>query len=327
MGVYISGTGSYVPDRILTNAELETMVDTSDEWIRTRTGIEERHLSTPDQATSDLALPAAQRALASAGIRAEELSVIIVASVTPDQAFPNTACILQRGLGAFNAFCFDLSAACCGLTYAMTVADSLLKGNPQLKHALVLGAEKLSGIVDWSDRNTCVLFGDGASAVVLSKDDTTPDAFLGVRLGSDGRHTEILKLPAGGSRLPASVETLAAKQHCIHMAGREVFNLAVGAMVEACRDVLESSNVSKDEIKYLIPHQANQRIIQAIGQRLDIADERVFVNVNCYGNTSAASIGLCLDDMAREGLLERGDKILLTAFGGGLTWSALLLRW
>ena len=327
MSIRIAGTGSYVPERRLTNFDLERMVETSDEWIRTRTGIEERRIAAPEQATSDLAYEAAKRALEAAGITPQDLSIIAVGTVTPDHVFPSTACILQHKLGAAKAMCFDLEAACTGLLYSMDVVRGLMKLSSKHRYGLVIGAEKLSSIMDWEDRNTCVLFGDGASALVLEQVSEGEDSIVASSLSADGAYTDILQIPAGGSRIPASAETVTAKAHCIHMVGKDVFKLAVNAMVGACREVLEESGVSVSELKWLIPHQANYRIIKAVGQRLDIEEERVYVNVNRFGNTSAATIGICLDEMVRAGQLQRGDLALLTAFGGGLTWGATLLRW
>lgn len=327
MGIKILATGSYVPEKVLTNADLEKIVETSDEWIRTRTGIEERHIAAPEQATSDLCYEAATRALEMAGIEASELGAIIVATITPDHSFPNTACLLQHRLGATNAFCMDLSAACSGLVYSLVNASALMKTIPSLKYTLVLGAEKLSSIVNWEDRNTCVLFGDGAAAVILEKDDNAKDSIVSFDLGADGASKHILFMPAGGSRNPASNDTVEGKQHTINMTGKDVFKLAVNAMVSSSQRVLEESGVTNDDIKYLIPHQANARILSAVASRLDIPEERVYMNVNRFGNTSAASIGLCLDEMVRNNLLETGDKLLLTAFGGGLTWGSIVLEW
>ena len=325
----IAGTGSYVPEKLLTNADLERMVDTSDEWIRTRTGIEVRHVSAPEQATSDLAFIASTRALESAGVAPGELGLIIVATVTPDHIFPNTACILQTRLGADRAFCFDLEAACSGLLYSMTVADALLKANPLLKYALVLGAEKLSGIVNWEDRNTCVLFGDGAGAVVLKAVDGGEGSrgILGSELHSDGACAKLLMLEAGGSRCPVDERCLAEKRNFIHMEGREVFKQAVTSMVESSQRLLERRGVKVEDLRWVVPHQANARIIKAVAQRLGAVREQVYVNVCRYGNTSSASIGLCLDEMNRGGLLKPGDRVLLTSFGAGMTWGSVLIEW
>ena len=328
MGIQILGIGSYVPEKILTNFDLEKMVDTSDEWIKTRTGIEQRRIASAEQATSDLAYNAAKKALKNANIQAKELDAIIVASISVDQVFPSTACILQEKLGAKHAFCFDLEAACSGLLYSLEVANSLLIGNPKYKKILVLGAEKLSSIVDWEDRNTCILFGDGAGALILGKcEDTAENCILASDLGANGKYTDILQIPAGGSRMPASAETVANRQHYLTMAGSDVFKLAVNAMVGSCKKVMKEAGITADDIKWLVPHQANYRILRAVASRLKIPEDEVYMNVNRFGNTSAASIGLCLDEIADGNKAEKGDYILLTAFGGGLTWGAMLLKW
>jgi 3-oxoacyl-[acyl-carrier-protein] synthase-3 len=330
MAIKITGIGSYVPDKVLTNQDLEKMVDTSDEWITTRTGIQVRHISEPEVPTSDLALEAAKRAMEMAGITAEQLDLISVATVTGDYHFPSTACVLQDKLGATpRCACYDLQAACSGLLYSNEVATSMLKHRKHAKYALVIGAEKLSGIVDWTDRSTCVLFGDGASALVLEKDetDTGDDTLLTTVLGAKGGNAQILKIAAGGSVLPASHETIDNKQHYIQMGGPEVFKLAVTAMANASREALEEFNLSVDQIRWIIPHQANKRIIDAVASRLGATQEQVYVNVHRYGNTSAASIGICLDEIVRGGMIKPGDYVLLTSFGAGMTWGASLLRW
>ena len=271
MGIQILGIGSYVPEKVLTNFDLEKMVDTSDEWIKTRTGIEERRIAPPEYATSDLAYNAARKALEAAGITAGELDIIIVATITPDHSFPSTACVLQEKLGADNAFGLDLEAACSGLLYSLEVANSLLVANPKYKNILVIGAEKLSAITNWEDRSTCVLFGDGAGAIVLGRSsETEEDCIIASKLGSDGRYGNILQLPAGGSRLPASAETVANKQHYLMMAGSEVFKLAVNAMVGSCQEVMKTAGVESKDIKWLVPHQANYRILRAVANRLGI---------------------------------------------------------
>ena len=326
MSVYIAGTGSYLPERILTNTDLEKLVETSDEWIRVRTGIEERHLAAKDEATSDMARVAAERALKAAGITGADLSAIVVATSTPDHTFPNTACLLQHALGCGPILCYDLCAACSGLIYALETASSLIRANKKYRYVLVCGAEKLSGIVDWDDRNTCVLFGDGAGAFVLENRDGD-DQFPVSSLGSDGTYSQTLILPAGGSRNPTSHETVDNRMHYIHMAGKETFKLAIKAMVESSNQVLTDSGVSPEDVALVIPHQANRRIIQAVAQRLAVPPDRVFDNVNRYGNTSASSIGIAFDDAVRSGRLKRGDLVLLTAFGSGLTWGAMLLRY
>ncbi len=330
MAIRIIGTGSYTPEKILTNADLEKMVETSDEWITTRTGIKQRHIAEEGVTCSDLAVEAAKKAMEMAKITPEQLSFISVATVTGDKIFPSTACFLQKKIGAENAACYDVVAACSGLLYSLELAVAMLRSYKKYKYALVIGAEKLSSIVDWQDRGTCVLFGDGAAAIILERDDTLPeseDCLVASELGAAGIYSELLHLPAGGSAMPASHQTVDERQHYIKMGGQEVFKLAVNGMVGACKKVLEESGVNPQEVSWVIPHQANMRIISAVAQRLTIADEKVYVNIEKYGNTSAASIGLCLDELCRGGKLKRGDYVLLTAFGGGLTWGAMLIRW
>jgi 3-oxoacyl-[acyl-carrier-protein] synthase-3 len=329
MAIRIAGTGSYVPEKVLTNFDLEKMVETNDEWIRTRTGIQERHLAAPGEATSDFAYNAACRAMEMAGITAADLDAIVIATITPDHIFPNTASLLQNRLGAPNAMCFDLSAACSGLLYSLEVAHSLMTARKKYKHVLVIGAETLSSITDWQDRNTCVLFGDGAGAIILENDDTdAEDTLLAADLHADGNYTGVLNLPAGGSRNPATAETVAKRMHYIHMEGKETFKLAVNAMVSACRKVEEESGISiPDDVKCVIPHQANIRIIQAVAKRIGISEEQVICNIERYGNTSAASVAIGLDEAVRTGKLQRGDLALLASFGSGLVWGAQLLRY
>ena len=327
MAIKIAGTGSYVPKKVLTNFDLEKMVETNDEWIRTRTGIQERHIAAADETTGDMAYQASLRAMEMAGITPADLDAIIIATITPDHTFPNTASLLQNRLGAGNAMCFDLSAACSGLLYSLEVAHSLMTARKKFKHILVIGAEKLSCITDWQDRNTCVLFGDGAGVVILKNDDTDDEnTLLAADLHADGNYTGVLNMPAGGSRNPASAETVANRMHYIHMEGKETFKLAVNGMVSASKTVLAEAGVAASQVRLVVPHQANQRIIDAVAQRLDVAPEVVYSNIKSYGNTSAASIGICLDEIVRGKKIDRGDYLLLTAFGGGLTWGALLFR-
>jgi 3-oxoacyl-[acyl-carrier-protein] synthase-3 len=327
MGIRIAGTGMFVPEHIMTNADLESMVDTSDEWIRSRTGIKERHIADADMATSDLACQAAKRALAMANTAPQELDLIIVATITPDHMFPNTACLLQAKLEAGPCMCFDVEAACSGLLYALDVAHALLKARPSYRRALVVGSEKLSAFTDWQDRNTCVLFGDGAGAVVLAQgEDISEDFYLASKLSADGRYADILQVPAGGSALPASAATVAERQHYIRMGGSKTFQLAVALMANTCAELLQQTGTSTQEVRWLIPHQANERILTAVATRLNMLDS-VYVNIGRYGNTSAATVGLALDELNRAGHIQRGDLLLLTAFGGGLTWGAQLLRW
>ena len=323
--VSIIGTGSYLPERVLTNQELEKMVDTSDEWILTRTGIRERRIAREDQATSDLGAEAARRALADAGLKAEDVDVIICATITPDMGFPNTGCFIQNQIGASNAFCFDVEAACSGFLYALEVGRSLVETGA-VKTALVVAAEKISAILDWQDRNTCVLFGDAAGAAVLQARDVE-HGIMASTMGSDGSLAELLMLPGGGSRYPASEQTVKDRLHYMKMAGREVFKHAVNNMVQASKDALAKSGLTIDDIRWIIPHQANLRIINAIGERLGAGADKLVVNLEKYGNTSAATIIVALDEIARDGRLKKHDKVLLVAFGGGFTWGAVVVEW
>jgi len=325
-GITVAGTGAYVPARILTNHDLEKMVETSDEWIRTRTGIRERHIAAPDEPCSALGAEAARRALAAARLKPEDLDLIVVATFTGDQPFPNTACFIQKRLGAHNAACFSLEAACSGFLYGLELTANLLRSGGY-RHALLVGSEKISSLVDWEDRNTCVLFGDGAGAVVLKQVPAEQDALIAVKLGADGQYSDLLQAPAGGSAMPVTHEVLDKRLNFIKMEGREVFKLAVNAMVDASQEVLKKAGVTIDEVRWLIPHQANLRIISSVGKYLGVPEDKVYVNVQNYGNTSAASIPLALDELVRAGKVDRGDLVLLTAFGAGLTWGSILLRW
>jgi 3-oxoacyl-[acyl-carrier-protein] synthase-3 len=330
MGIKIIGTGSYAPEKVLTNHDLEKMVDTSDEWIRTRTGIEKRHIADENQSASDLAFEACRNAMEMAETSPEEIDLVIVATVSPDYPFPSTACVLQKKLNIKQgAMCFDMQAACSGFIYAIGIANSLITVHPNIKKALVIGVEKISALTDWQDRNTCVLFGDGAGAVVLEKRSDSNDigGIVGTKLSADGRFADILQVPAGGSAMPITPEVMEQRLQYIRMEGQEVFKQAVTAMVGACKDVLEEAGVSSEEVRWLIPHQANKRIISAVGKRLNMTEKNVYINVHQYGNTSAASIGIALDEIVRKGLIKRGEYILVTAFGAGLTWGATLLKW
>jgi len=325
----IIGTGSYLPEKVLTNDDLSKMVDTSDEWITTRTGIKERHIAADDQATSDLASEAARRAMTAAGVTPEDIDLIVVATVTPDMFFPSTACFVQRKIGATNAVCFDISAACSGFLYALQVARHFLNAGSRTT-ALVIGAEKLSSLVNWEDRNTCVLFGDGAGAVVIravDADTNAPGRVLSTVMGSDGTLSDLLKVPGGGSALPITPENAASRPNTIHMEGRETFKHAVTRMCQASEQALEMAGLTKADIAMVIPHQANARIITAIADRLGLPEEKTFVNVDKYGNTSAATIPVALDEAHRQGRIKRGDIVLLVAFGGGFTWASSVLRW
>ena len=328
MSIRIAGTGHYVPEKILTNADLERMVDTNDEWIRTRTGIEERHIAAKNETTSDMAYQAGLNALEAAGVSGEDIDLIIVATNTPDYILPNTASLLQDRFGAKNAFCVDISAACTGLISSLEIAFALLESRKNYRRALVFGAEKLSCVTNWTDRNTCVLFGDAASCVLLEKtDDDAPSALLASSLHAAGQYGNILKIPAGGSFMPACPESVEGNLHTIHMEGKETFKLAVAAMVSACEETIKDAGISPDDIALVIPHQANIRIIQAVAKRLTVDNDRVYCNIAKYGNTSSASIGIGLDEAIRSGSLKRGDLVLMTSFGGGLTWGAVLVRY
>jgi len=321
----IVGTGCCLPDRIMTNQELEKLVDTNDEWIRSRSGICERRVSDENTATSDLATVAAQRALENAGLKPEDIDLIMVATVTPDMAFPSTACIVQKNIGAINAAAFDLEAACSGFLYGLTIADSFIKTGAY-KNVLVIGAETLTKIADYTDRNTCVLFGDGAGAAVVSEV-SEEYGILSTYIGADGRGGHLLTQPAGGSRIPASVESVENRLHYIKMDGSEVFKFAVRIMGEAAEKALEKCGLNKEAIDYLIPHQANIRIIESAVKRLKISNEKVYINVDKYGNMSAASVAIALDEANRNGNLKDGDIVVLVGFGGGLTWGSAVLKW
>lgn len=320
----IKGVGHALPPNILTNSQLEQMVETDDEWIVQRTGIKERRITDKDTATSDLAAEAAKNALADAGVAAEDLDLIIVGTVTPDNAFPSTACLVQRNLGAWKAAAFDIEAACTGFIYGMSIADQFIRTGT-FKNILVIGAETLSKITDYTDRNTCILFGDGAGAAVLQAGDEP--GLMGIEIGADGRGGELLVQPAGGSRLPASPETVANRQHFIQMAGREVFKFAVRIIGESSERVLKMAGLESGDIDLLIPHQANLRIIDSACKRLSVPRERVFVNLDRYGNMSAASIPIALSEAVSNGDIKTGDNILLVGFGGGLTWGAAAIKW
>jgi 3-oxoacyl-[acyl-carrier-protein] synthase-3 len=324
----IIGTGSYMPERVLTNQDLEKLVDTSDEWITSRTGIKERRIAAPDETTSDMASAAARQAMAAAGITAEELDLIIVATVTPDMFFPSTACFVQKKIGAVNAVGFDISAACSGFLYALQTARHFLNGGPR-KTALVIGAEKLSSLINWNDRNTCVLFGDGAGAAIVRWDDRpdAPGRVLSSFMGSDGNLAHLLNVPGGGAAQPITAENVHLRPNTIHMEGRETFKHAVTRMCQASEKALAEAGLTAQDVTLVIPHQANARIITAIADRLGVPAERTFMNVDKYGNTSAATIPVSLDEASRSGRIKRGDVLLLVAFGGGFTWASSVIVW
>jgi 3-oxoacyl-[acyl-carrier-protein] synthase-3 len=319
----IKGLGAYLPEKILSNADLEKMVDTSDQWITERTGIKTRHIARDDQATSDLAYEAAQRALAKAAVKPEDLDLIIVATITPDMFFPSTACIVQEKLGAMNAACFDLNAACTGWLYSLSTAWEFLR-NGGFRSALVIGAEKLTAVTDWEDRNTCVLFGDGAGAAVLGEKQE-PRTFKSSYLAADGRWGKLLYLPAGGSRRPASHETVDARMHYMKMEGTEVFKQAVTSMARAAEIAIERAGIRKDQIDYFIPHQANLRIINAVARKLGLPQDKFYVNLDHCGNLSAASIPVAFTEAVENGKIKEGDTVCFVAFGGGFTWGAMVV--
>jgi 3-oxoacyl-[acyl-carrier-protein] synthase III len=321
----ILSVGSYVPERVLTNSDLEKMVDTSDDWITTRTGIKQRRIASESEYTSDLASRAARRAMEKAGVTPEEIDLIIVATITPDMGFPATACLVQHKLGARRAAAFDIEAACSGFIYAMEIGQQFIMSRTY-NTVLIIGAEKLSAIVDWTDRNTCVLFGDGAGAAILQN---RPQAhgLLTACMGAEGDKAELLCMPGGGSRCPATIKSVSSGLHFLRMDGKETFKSAVTAMYTAGRQALHRCELDISQIKCVIPHQANLRIIDAVAERLGAKPEQVFVNVDKYGNTSAASVAIALDEAVESGRIQRGDLILLVVFGAGLTWAAAVIEW
>jgi len=322
--VGIVGLGAYLPPKILTNEDLERMVDTSDEWIMTRTGIKERRIAEDDVTTSDLAVEAAKEAIDEAGIKPEDVELIIVATITPDMQFPSTACIVQRKLNAKKAVCFDVSAACSGHIYGIVTAEQFIKAG-RFKNALVIGAEKLSSVTDWKDRSTCVLFGDGAGACVLAK--TKTRNILSSYLGSSGWEADLLKLPGGGSLHPATHKTVDERLHYIKMSGSEVFKNAVRVMAKAANEAVARCGLKCSDIDCIIPHQANIRILLSMAKRMGLAESKVYFNIAKYGNMSSASSAVALYEAAKEGRLKKGDIVVLDTFGGGFVWGACVIRW
>jgi 3-oxoacyl-[acyl-carrier-protein] synthase-3 len=320
----LRGIGSYVPKKILDNKELSLKVETSDDWIRTRTGIRERRIASPDQPTSELALKAARKAIDAAKIQPDEIDLVIVATITPDMAFPSTACILQHKLGLGKVACFDLEAACSGFLYSLDVADGMLASG-RYKCALVIGAEKMSSILDWEDRSTCVLFGDGAGAAIIMTEGEGPN-LLGFRSGADGSNPSLLHQPAGGSKQPASIASIKNREHFLKMNGKEIFKSAVRVMEKATRELLEANGLETKDVDHVIPHQANVRIVESMAQRLEIPLDKFFCNLDRHGNTSAASIPIAFDEASLRGIFRKGEIGVLVAFGAGLTWSATLVR-
>ena len=323
--VSIIGTGSYVPEKILTNADLSRMVDTSDEWITTRTGIKERRIAAKDEYTSDMATKAALAAIEQAGISAKEIDLILLATATPDMLFPATACLVQTRIGATKAACLDVSAACAGFLFAVEIAQQFITSHTY-ETVLVIGAEKLSSITNWTDRNTCVLFGDGAGAAIL-RHRGSAHGVIATHVGSDGQFADILFMPGGGCRTPITGENADQNLQTIHMSGKDVYKQAVIAMLAASKKVLEQAGLTIDDIACVIPHQANLRIIEGIADRLKIPLERFYVNLDRYGNTSAAAVAIALDEANRSGRIKAGDYVLMVVFGGGLTWASTVIEW
>jgi len=321
----ITGTGSYAPKKVITNHDLEKLVNTSDEWIIERTGIKERRIAEKGQTTSDLAYEASRKALKAAGLGAEELDLILVATMTPDMILPSTGCVLQEKLGAKKAAAFDIYAACSGFIYGLSIANAFIKADVY-KNILLVGAEILSRFTDWEDRTTCILFGDGAGAAVIQRH-AGKRGILSTHLHSDGLLGDLIQVPAGGSQQPASHETIRRRMHYVKMKGNETFKAAVRALEGVVQEALEHNTVNPKEIDFLVPHQANLRIIQAMAQRLNMPMEKVVLNLPKYGNTSAASIPMALDEAVRDGRIKENHLLLLEAFGGGLTWASALLRW
>ncbi|MDD5429000.1 MAG: ketoacyl-ACP synthase III [Candidatus Omnitrophica bacterium] len=320
----IIGLGAYLPEKVLTNKDLEKMVDTTDEWITTRTGIKERRIARQDEVTSDMATEAANRALKDAGLTAADIDLIIVATITPDMFFPATACLVQEKIGARTVPAFDVSVACSGFIYGLAIANQFISSGTY-KHALVIAAEKLSAITDWTDRNTCVLFGDGAAAAVLGP--VEKGGILSVYLGANGKEGDLIKLPAGGSRIPATRKSIESNLHFIKMNGAELFKHAVKIMADAALEATRPLGLQADDISLVIPHQANVRILNAVAKRMGLTKDKIYLNIEKYGNMSAASSAVALVEAVKEGRIKKGQKILLDAFGGGLTWGAIVIEW
>jgi len=325
MGASIIGCGSYLPEKILTNADLEKMVDTSDEWIVTRTGIRERRICPENMASSDLGTEAAKKAIEDAAIPSGEIDMIICATITADMVFPSTACIIQNKLGLNDIPCFDISAACSGFIYGLEIAHNFIDAG-KYKNILVIAAECMSRVTDYTDRSTCVLLGDGAAAAIVAKTQENV-GIIDSYLGASGAYGNLLYVPAGGSKMPATQETVEKRLHYMKMEGSSLFRIAVNAMSEAVKKVLERNGLTSDQISLIIPHQANIRIIQGVAKLTDIPMEKVFVNIEKYGNMSAASVGVALDEAVKSGKVRKGDLICMVSFGAGLTWAANLIKW
>ena len=324
--VIIRGMGSHLPEKVLTNEDLSSIVDTSDEWIRSRTGIQQRHICADDENTSDLATAAANKALENAGLCPADIDLLIVATITPDMPFPSTACLVQSKLGLGQIAAFDVEAACSGFLYVLDMASAMLQSG-RYRNAIVIGAEKLSSIIDWEDRTTCVLFGDGAGAAILSHIEESGTGILDGCLYADGERPGLLQMPAGGCQIPASSDSLQKRQHFLKMNGREIYKFAVRGMERAAKEILEKQELTIEDVDLIIPHQANMRIIETIQDRLEIPKDKFYNNLQNYGNTSAASIPIALDEAYRKGLIRHGDKLLCLAFGAGLTWGSTLIKW
>ncbi len=325
-GARIAGVGHYVPDRVMANADFEKILDTSDEWIVTRTGMRERRYAPDDMASSDLATRAARHALERAGLAAADLDCIIVATVTPDYQFPATACLVQSKLGIVGKAAFDIEIACSGFIYALPIAASFVRAGV-FKRVLIIGVEVLSRVLNMKDRGTAILFGDGAGAAVIERTPLEENCFIGCELGADGDHPEMLFIEGGGSRMPLTAEAIGEGKQFVHMSGREIFKSAVNRMVETATTVLQRADLTVDDVTWLIPHQANRRIIDAVSKRLHIASDRVVVNIDKYGNTSSASIPIALSEFIDRGALADGDLILFSGFGGGLSWGSVAWKW
>lgn len=324
--VIIKGIGAHAPDNVVTNDDLALKIDTSDEWIRTRTGIRERRIAPEGVNTSDLAVEAAKKAIAHAGISKEDVDLLIVGTLSPDQPFPSTACLVQTKLGLRPIPSFDISAACSGFPYLLQIAKQMVASGAY-KNALIIGAEKMSSVVDWEDRSTCVLFGDGAGACVLSQSETANTGIIDCVLGADGSNASLLHMPAGGCAQRPSLKTLEERSHYLKMNGKEIFKIAVRVMGQATQDIIERNGLTADDIACVVPHQANIRIIDAIASRLEVPKERFLINVDRFGNTSAASIPIALEEAYRTQKFKTGDYVLCVAFGAGLTWGASLIKW
>jgi len=326
VSIILKGLGSHVPAKRLTNDDLTHLVNTSDEWIRTRSGIRERRIAGPDENPSDLGAEAARKAIAQAGLKPEDIDLLIVGTMTPDLPFPSTACLIQSKLGLRQVPAFDVAAACSGFLYILEVGVAMVRCGPY-RNALIVGTEKMSSMLDWQDRSTCVLFGDGAAAAVLTRSDEKDVGFIGSILHTDGSQVNLLLQPGGGSACPATPESIAERKHFLKMNGKEVFKIAVREMEQVIRDLLVQHNLTSSQIACVVPHQANIRILDALATRLEIPMDRIVVNIDRYGNTSAASIPLALEEAHAAGRIRPGDYIILVAFGAGLTWGATLIKW